>query len=196
MSSSTKSAGYWVLGAALIIFGCTQKRSVDQRVFYNIDSLVNSQIHLLKGQYELNKSVAINEKQEQLQLVPDSTQWSRELEIFRQLEQVNKVAFRDSYVVSETRDTNSNLTVREIKAKEEVPVSVLRLYYLRTPNDLRKVEATFVEENALYTTTKRVVMELERFNNVNLLHRYRIESSQVSMIDDSVHFVIAGEVSM
>jgi len=181
--------------AIVCLSSCSEKKGAAPKSFYNIDSLVTIQVQKLKGS-ELTKSVEIDSKSEQTKFVPDSAQWASELEIFRQLAQVNKAAFRDAYVVSDTRDTNSNLTVREIKAQREVPVSMVRLYYLRTPADLRRVEATFVEENTLYTNTRKMVMELQRYNNVNLLHRYRIESLQKFIMDDSVRFTIAGEVGI
>lgn len=191
-----KSLRIWVLGASVgLLFSCTQKQSAVQKSFYNFDSLVTAQAGKLKG-FELTKSVLIDTAGEQAQLIPDSTQWTNELELFRQLAEVNKASFRDAYVVNDLRDTNSNLTVREIKAQRDVPVSLVRLYYLHTPDDLRKVEATFVEENALYINTRKMMMELVRFNDTNLIHRYRVESVQKFMVSDSVRFVIAGEVAM
>ena len=186
-----------LLLATAIFSSCSEKQPVTQHSFYNIDSLVDRQVQTLKSsKYELNKVVEIGGKQEQTHLTPDSTQWATELEVFRQLAQVNKAAFRDAYVVSDMRDTNSNLTVREIRAQRPVPVSLVRLYYLRTPADLRKVEATFVEENEVYTNTRQMVLELERFSNGNLLRRYRVKSLQKFMMDDTVRFVIAGSVEL
>lgn len=179
----------------IVLTACSGRKAITKNDFYNFDSLVTTQVAKLKG-FELNKSVSIDTTQDQTHLTPDSSQWANELEIFRQLAQVNKATFRDAYTVNDIRDTNSNLTVREIKAQRDVPVSLVKLYYLRTPDDLRKVEATFVEENALYTNTRKMMMELVRLNNTNLVHRYRVESIQKFMVSDSVRFVIAGEVAM
>ena len=179
----------------IVLTACSGRKAITKNDFYNFDSLVTTQVAKLKG-FELNKSVSIDTTQDQTHLTPDSSQWANELEIFRQLAQVNKATFRDAYTVNDVRDTNSNLTVREIKAQRDVPVSLVKLYYLRTPDDLRKVEATFVEENALYTNTRKMMMELVRLNNTNLVHRYRVESIQKFMVSDSVRFVIAGEVAM
>lgn len=178
------------------IGGCSGKRSVSQRSFFNIDSLVTFQVEQLKGKYELNKFVEIDGKNEQSRFVPDSLQWANELDIFRQIDQINKAAFRDAYVVNDVRDINSNLTVREITAQGDAPVSSVRFFYLRDPSDIRKIEATLREENTLYVNTRRLVIEFEPANSINLVRRYRIEGLQKMVMNDSVRFVIAGEVAM
>lgn len=177
--------------------GCSEKKAVGTKVLFNIDSLVTFQVEHLNGRYQLNKLVQINGKDEHSRLVPDSTQWANELDVFRLIGQVNKAAFRDAYVVSDIRDTNSNLTVREIKAQgEDTPVTVVRFFYLRNPADIRKIEATLHEDNPLYTNTRNLTLEFESANSIYLVQRYRIEGVQKMVMSDSVRFVIAGELSM
>jgi hypothetical protein len=181
----------------VIVAGCDDKPTTQKKPFYNLDSLVTFQIDHLKGRYELNKLVEIDGKKEAISFVPDSLQWSHELEIFRQLDQINKAAFRDTYVVNETRDTNSNLTVREIRTQEEdAPVSVVRFFYLRDLSDLRRIEGTLQDGNPIYMNQRRLTMEFEPANSIHLVQRYRIEGLQKMVADDSVRFVIAGEIGM
>lgn len=178
----------------VLLSGCVKDQRPAQTTgfyrFYNIDSLVTAQISALE-KLELTKSVSIDGREEQTRFIPDSLQWANELDIFRQLDQVNKASVRDAYVVTDIRDTNSNLMVREIKSQREVPVSMLKLYYLRTPGDIRKIEATFREENALYNNSKRMVLEFERNHR---LRRYGIEGSQKMVMKDSVRYSISGSV--
>lgn len=190
-----KGARLTLLLAIVFLSSCSQRESAGTKAFYDIDSLITLQLKSLDG-YTLNKSVEIDRKKEETTFVPDSLQWVNELDIFRQLDQLNKASFRDAYVVTDTRDTNSNLMVREVKATRPVPVSLVRFYYLRTPEDLRRIEAEWTEENPLYVNKRNMTMELERFNDVHLVHRYRIEGFQKMVMSDSVHFVIAGEVAM
>jgi len=189
--SIKRSSTFFVLSAMLLaLASCTGKPAATQSTFYNIDSLVSAQIRSLRSR-ELNKTVSIGEKQEQTRITPVTTQWKNELEIFRLIAQVNKPSFRDAYVVTDVRDTNSNLMVREIKAQREVPVSLMKLFYLRTPDDLRKIEATVVEENAVYSNSRLLVLELARNHE---LHSYRVEGFQKMVMSDSVRFVIEGTV--
>lgn len=191
-------AQFLVFTAALAFFSCSEERSASQRSFFNIDSLISFQVNHLKGRYELNKVVEIDGKEEHTRFVPDSVQWARELDIFRQLEQVNKAAYRDAYDVRERRDTNSNLTVREIKLRpgSKAPVLGLELYYLNDPADLRRISAVVGTENALYTKLETFILEFEAVNGIHLVQRYRIEGTQKMVADDVVHFVIAGETAM
>jgi hypothetical protein len=169
----------------IVLFSCVQQKQSATKTFYDIDSLVTLQIKSLQG-LQLNKSVEIDGKKEQTSYRPDSLQWAHELDIFRQLDQVNKASFRDAYVVTDTKDVNSNLTVRELKANRPVPVSLLRFYYLRTPKDLRKIEASLMEENSLYVNDRKMMLELGK--------SYRIEGIQKMVMSDSVKFVVEGNV--
>jgi len=195
MYSSIKSVVI-LFSVMAVLAGCSKKPAARIKPFYDVDSLVSGQIKHLKGKYELSKIVEINGKKEETRFVPDSLQWAGELEIFRQIDQINKTAFDDAYVVSDIRDTNSNLTVREIKSKGNTPVSLVRIFYLRDPADLRKIEATLLEENALYVNSRRLTLEFEPAPSVHLIQRYRIEGTQKMTMDDTVHIVVAGEIGI
>lgn len=191
-------AQFLVFASALLILGCSKVQTGSTRSFYNIDSLISFQVRHLKGRYELNKFVTIDGREEHTRFVPDSLQWARELDLFRQLDQVNKAAYRDAYDVRERRDPNSNLTVREMKLRPGTvaPVSEIEFYYLNDPDDLRKISAVVTTGNPLYTKEESYVLEFEAVNGIHLVHRYRIEGTQKMVMDDVVHFVIAGEAAM
>ncbi|MEJ0031156.1 MAG: hypothetical protein WDO15_12610 [Bacteroidota bacterium] len=171
---------------AIVLFSaCSEKQSVSTKTYYDIDSLVTLQIKSLQG-LQLHKSVEIDGKKEQTTFTPDSLQWAHELDIFRQLDQINKSSFRDAYVVTDTKDVNSNLTVRELRANRPVPVSSVRFYYLGTPKDLKRIEASLMEENSLYVNERTMTIELGK--------SYRIEGIQKMVMSDSVKFVVEGNV--
>lgn len=190
-SSIKRRATCSVLSATLLMLaGCAQRPAVNQNNFYNVDSLISSQVRSLKAR-ELDKTVTFGEKKEQAKLIPDTIQWENELEMFRLIAQINKPSFRDAYEVNEIRDTNSNLMVREIKAKREVPVPSMRLFYLRTQSDLRRIEATLNDENSVYSNKRRMVLQLDRDHQ---LSRYRVDGFQKMIMGDSVHFIIEGMI--
>ncbi len=174
-----------ILLAIVLFSACSEKQSVSTKTYYDIDSLVTLQIKSLQG-LQLHKSVEIDGKKEQTTFTPDSLQWAHELDIFRQLDQINKSSFRDAYVVTDTKDVNSNLTVRELRANRPVPVSSVRFYYLGTPKDLKRIEASLMEENSLYVNERTMTIELGK--------SYRIEGIQKMVMSDSVKFVVEGNV--
>ncbi|HEX8060164.1 MAG TPA: hypothetical protein VF473_04475 [Cyclobacteriaceae bacterium] len=179
---------------AVVVVGCSQQRQPVAKAFYDIDSLVSAQQKFLQTSgHKLVKSVRIDHKTDETSFVPDSLQWTYELDIFRSLDQINKAAFSDAYTVTDSRDANSNLTVREYKANRPAPVSIVRLYFLKTPKDLRKIEGTLTEENTLYINDRRMIMELD---HLHLISNYRIEGSQKMVMSDSVQFVITGDVGI
>jgi hypothetical protein len=176
--------------AIVMLTSCSQTTRINDRAFYNIDSLVSRQITVVSNR-ELTKTAEINGKKDETTFVPDSLQWNNELDIFRQIDQVNKASFRDAYVVSDTKDINSNLTVREIKSTQDIPVTLLKLYYLGTPVDLRRIEATLQEQNTLYVNKRIMILE---FDDRQTLDRYSITGHQKMLMDDSVTFSIDGTI--
>jgi hypothetical protein len=187
---------YLLAFAVIVQWSCSAPSTVKKKAIYDIDSLVNAQVeYLLANKIQLTKLVEIEGSKDEAHYTPDSVQWNNELEIFRQLDQINKAAFSDAYVVNELPDTNSNLSIKEVKASRPVPVSVIRFYYLRDQRDLRKIEALITEENPLYSNDRRVLMEFERIGNKSFMNRFRIEGRQKMVMDDSARFVIAGEVA-
>jgi hypothetical protein len=183
----------------LFFTACSERKAPGPKPFYNVDSLISIQVEHLKGKYELNKYVTIEGKgEEHTRIVPDSVEWANELEIFRLIDQINKTAFRGYYDVTESRDTNSNLTVREVGLRpgSEAPVLGVKFYYLRDASDLRKIVATVGTENALYIKSQVLTIEFEPVNGVHLIQRYRIEGTEDMVMGGAVNFVIAGEVSM
>ncbi len=190
------SAILWIAIVAAIGWSCTAPTVSAKKSIYDIDSLVNAQIgFLLNSKAALNKTVELGTNKSEARYVPDSLQWSNELEIFRQLDQINKASFSDAYVVSERRDTNSNLTVREVRSQRPVPVSSIRFYYLGNQSDLRKIEALITEDNPLYSNDRQLLMEFERIGNRSFIHRFLIAGRQKMVMDDSARFIISGEVA-
>jgi hypothetical protein len=69
---------------------------------YNIDSLLAKQVSMLAaGKPKLNKHAALGGKSDTLTYIPDSAAWSRELEIFHQLDVMNKPVHKSKYLVDD-----------------------------------------------------------------------------------------------
>ncbi len=183
--------------AAAVFASCSKPAPPDKKAFIDIDSLLDRQLVFFQQQHHaLTKAVEVGAQRDETRYTPDTAQWRTELELFRQLDQVNKPTFKDAYLVSDARDTNSNLTVTTILAQREAPVLSLKIYFLRDRRDIRKIEAIVKDDNPVYHNDRKLTIELEPVDQQLVLHRYRIEGSQRMVMNDSVRFVIAGEVSM
>ena len=120
----------------------------------------------------------------------DSASLARELDIFRQMDIINKPLFRDQYSLSSAPDTKSNLTVQSFEPKIPSPIQYVKLYYLNDLHHLKKIEARFEEENSLYYTRRDYVLEFNEFNQVPLLARSSVQGIQKMIMNDSVAFSV------
>ena len=75
------------------------------------------------------------------------------VEIFMELELVNKPAYKNAYALQDSiDDPSSNLYIRQYAAPG-APVPLIRLFY-RDKDHLKRLEATMLETNLLYSTER------------------------------------------
>lgn len=177
-----------------VFFACGNNTQTTK--LYNIDSLVTEQVRLLSsGKPRLNKQAVMGSKQDGMEYVPDSTAWSQELDIFRQLDAMNKPVNRSKYLVDDNLyDPGSNLTVKAFTSLEPLPVRSMRIFYDTDIAQPRKIEAIFSEENSLFESSKNLLLEFQHINNKNLLTSYSIEGGQKMILSDSVTFSVKGKI--
>lgn len=179
------------------ISGCNVPPPEGAVAFYNLDSLIDQQVeHLSRLQPVLEKEAEVNGEQEEARLVkPDSSAWAKELDIFRQLDLNAKTLNAARYETkSGIRDVASNLSIIEYTATEELPLSQVRIYYLGTPDNVRKIEGKFrsKESNRLYSSERHLTMELMDINSKAMLTQYRVVGGQKMILGDTVRYNVAG----
>lgn len=185
------------LGFLVFLSGCERRR--ESFTFYPIDSLVTAQVTTLTElQAELYKEAVLGQKRDTTIYSPsDTLAWLRELEIFRQLNAINKPVNKESYIVDDNLyDPGSNLTVKAFTSKEKLPVRSLRVFYDISIERPRRIEAVYAEENALYRSSRLLVMEFQTFNNKTLLTSYSVNGGQKMALGDSVAFSVHGKIHL
>jgi hypothetical protein len=175
------------------------RKTQEKASLFSIDSLVSSQANLLTDlKASLQKEAHLDTKSDTVIYAPaDTSAWKKELEIFRQLETINKpVNLRNYQINNGLTDPASNLQVKEIYTTENLPVRYFRIFYHDTPDKLRKIEALYDDGNPLYKSGRILSMEFRPVDGKLLLTSYTIQGGQKMIMDDSVSFFIKGKISV
>lgn len=165
--------------------------------FYAIDSLISGQInYLTEMKAGLFKEALLSGKTDTVRFTPaDTVGWKKELDVFRKLDEINKPVNKGRYEVSDgLLDPSSNLTIKEFKSKEPLPVLYLKIYYQGNINKPRKIEALFDEENLLYRSARLLSMQFQQIGHRTILTRYSVKGGQKMVFGDSVAFYISGKI--
>lgn len=191
---------YRILGFVFImatVVSCYEYKPVAGG-YYNLDSLLDGQIRLLVDRAAtLEKNAVVGEQDSHVVLVPgDSAAWAEELDIFRNLSVINKPVNRGLYIDSVYKDRSSNLSIRGFSAlDDDLPLERLEIYYLNTPRDIRKIEATVREKNLMFKTKRTLRMDFRKKDTESILSAYSIKGGQKMLMGDSVRYFVSARIS-
>lgn len=191
-------AAFITIGLSISIFSCTKRESGEINV-YNIDSLLDAQIHVLaKNHVVLTKAIQLNKTVDTVVLKsPDSLFLSDELDAFRELKGLNKAVTLNAYKTETHQDSRSNLFVRSFVTDDSsLPVKSLHIYFLNTPDNIKKLEATYADGDAMYHRQQSLKMEFDNILNTVMLTHYSIEGKQKIIMSDAVNLSIKGSIKI
>lgn len=183
---------FLITGCAFLLTACNRVNQQYDKAYFDFDSLINVQVaELIKSKVTLSKISVINGKRDSSSFVPDSLKLANELDVFRQLDMINKPLYRTSYDVKEgEKDTKSNLLIRSYIAKSPSPVPYVKFYYQSLSHDVKKMESFFREENALYNTSRNLTLLFDDSSGSPLLSGYQLSGSQKMILSDTVNFSV------
>ncbi len=179
----------------LLLWGCKQSEVVYDKPYFDFDSLINQQQHeLLTTKATLTKTVSLDSAKEEISFEADSLVLGKELDVFRQLDIINKPGFKDKYKISDgEKDTRSNLTIRRYEALEKTaPVQFVLFYYQNEFSRIHKIESAYRENNTLYGTERNLLLEFDDSTGKLLLTHYRLTGVQKLILSDTIAFSIDG----
>ena len=183
-----------ILGA--VLFACKSDNGKRQNAFYDFDSLVLNQRHLLLNAHvSINKVSAVNAHSDSVSYVPDSIQWAYELDIFKQLNLINKPVYTDTYKISDESDPFSNLRVRLYSSEKNPPIPFVKVYYFNEFKHLKRIEAVYNEHNVLYTASRSLLMEFEDHEGKPMLSHYKIKGFQKMPRTDTANIYTESKVA-
>ncbi len=165
-------------------------------VFYPIDSLIEGQVEALSERHaRLQKTASLGENRDSSAYTPDTTGWRKELDIFKELDVINKPVNRSSYIVEHgLSDPGSNLRITAYTDTTDQPVKYLRIFYHQSVNRPRIIEALYETEHALYSSARKMRMELQDIGGKLLLTSYSVEGGQKMMMADTLVYWVRGTI--
>ncbi len=178
-----------------VFYSCHSENLKYDKPYFDFDSLVRTQV-LTLGQMKasVRKNTSLNGKKDSTVFTPDSTEWKHELDAFQQLDVINKPLYKGNYQRNDYKDNHSNLFVHSYRSKVKSPVPEVRFFYLPDSKKLKHIEALFTEGNWIYTTSRRMMLEVDEFHGRPVIAGYRVHGFQKMMGSDTVTFSIEGKL--
>lgn len=188
-----------VLMCLLMATSCKQENK-NEILLYNLDSLIDVQVKLLatqKASYKKTAQLDSRETSTSSQPV-DTTAWNKELEIFTELSAVNNPVNKTQYnIESGIPDSKSNLLIKSASAKDEsLPIRYLRVYYLPTPFQVKRIEGFMQKDKEFYKSARYFNMEFEEIKQQTTLKAYSILGGQKMLLRDSVTFSVHASITI
>lgn len=183
----------------LLATACTlpQKEMADINEFYNLDSLVNSQIEFILDQdYSLEKNVRLNDERDDTVLHFGHEEWKNELKLFMDAD-INVPANSGMYRITKAvADPESNLLIDRYNPVENYNpiVQSLEIYYFGSIEQIKKVKIELDESNELYASSKQLELIFTNNSGKSRLSSYSITGIQKLITRDSVSYEILGKI--
>lgn len=158
-----------------LVAACKPVAPPVQSQFLNIDSLLEAQVNMI-SKATLEKTIQVDDSVFQARL--DIAGLKRDLEVFRELNLMNRSIYRDSYTLSVSPDRQSNLTVKLWTNTTDAPVKSLKVFYLDKMDRIKRIEAE-LGSRALYAQSgKKLQLDFDILSDTLLLESYSISGSQ------------------
>lgn len=187
---------FWLLGLVFLLSCSRATPKTESNQSLDIDQLLETQITQL-GQHKnvLDKEADVDGTRSDSTFVPTPEIWKSELEIFRQLNLINKPIHKGAYLKEgPLDDTRSNLKILQYSSTTSRLIS-LKIYYQNDPRQFKRIEGLLHETNQLYTNDRSLTLEFDDDNGKPLLVSYSVVGFQKVAVRDTVKFYVRGHIN-
>lgn len=170
------------------------ERQLQATPYFDLKGVIEEQVVLLdRLNPEVLVSARIDDSTETKTIQKDSSAWAEALKLYSDAD-LNKPVLRDQYTVQDSvlQDQNLQAKVYHAKNKEEVEIPYMKVIFKDTTANLHSVEATFREENPLYTTYRNMALHFENTEGNLRLVQYETKGTQKMIFKDSVVYATTG----
>lgn len=180
-----------ILATSVMAIGCGGEVRRDNQLF-NIDSLLNAQVALLdKTRAQGIKQATVDGKRDSA-IVSGSQQWQVELEVFRELDMINRPANREQYEMKVT--TTDSLKTVSYQPRDGSKKLITLMITYGPDSSLRRIEAAHENRTAIFSTHSSMYLAFADHKGASLLSTYRLSGSQHLLLGDSVAYILEGTV--
>ncbi len=152
--------------------------------YYNIDSLLSSQIIFLPNSINLKKEVMWNSISENSNFSPLNFDWKKELNVFNQID-INQPSNKSAYEIS----SKNNVIEYKKLVDEEGIISILITF---DSNDKPKsIIAYGIKKNFLFNSYRNYKLS---FDSIGNLTNYIFEDKQIRIFNDTLLYKVSGNV--
>ena len=152
--------------------------------YYNIDSLLNSQIQHLSQSETVDKVIYWGDVYEEKELNSSLINWDKELNSFRRID-INKPSNKDAYSVY----YKDNL-IEYTKLIEDEGVVSLKIIFFKE-NNPKRISSIEVEKNLLYNSLKKYSLD---FDTSGYIIKYSLVDKQKTIFKDTLEYMFFGEI--
>lgn len=181
--------------AIALLSSCNPRNLKYDKPYFDFDSLVHAQVITIgAANGSLHKKTFMNGRRDSTTFVPDTASWKRELDVFVQLDLINKPRYKDNYLLQLRPDDHSNLIMHTYTPKIPSSVKELKFFYQEGSRKLRKIESNFRDENILFSTARKLSLEFDDEQGTMVITTFKVDGYQKMIFSDSVKFAILGKV--
>jgi len=152
--------------------------------YYNIDSLLNSQIIILSNSKDLQKEVTWNSKSEKSNFSPSNFDWAKELNVFDQID-INQASNKSSY---EVLSKNNLIEYKKIEDKEGIISITITFDNNEKP---KRIMAYGIKKNFLFNSYRKFNLS---FDSIGNLKNYLFEDKQIRIFNDTLSYEVSGNI--
>lgn len=183
-----------VVSTLVLLVSCGPRQQVPKEGVFDVDGFLNGQVNQLSaGGVTLSKHAGVDGIESDSTLVPTKARWTKELEIFRQLNLIQSTLYGDTYQREDLEDPRSNLKIQRYRSTA-APLRELRLYYQDNLQHVRRLEGEVVEENPVYSSGRTLSLEVEELAGHLMLSEYHVVGYQKLALRDTANYLITGSI--
>ena len=185
----------FIVLAGISLLGCENTEIKTRRfsAYYDVDSLIDSQLRLLAGTaVEMNKFAVLNGDEDSARYEADSLVLAQELNAFRKAN-INKPTNEGLYNATVTTK-NSLRQVEYLPVEEDSDLEVQYLQLSFKDNQLIRMEAQVVEAHWLFKSDRILTLMLNEEPSFSHINYYKIKGSQKMIFKEKVDFIVEGSI--